>query len=222
MLIMGSLAVMTLALFFTFSRSAWLAIILSFAGVMLWLRRRGNASQRQIFYSLLVIMAVIVAIFGTTLSGALEARLVGEQRLEVESIRLRVTFAQQAMTVIQNTRGLGTGIGNYTLGVYGFVNDNWPFWYYQPVHNIYFLVLAEVGILGLGLFLAAILSLLRAALRQLKSLETLFLSLGLCSLLIIGMVDHYTWTLYFGILTFWLVIGLMLRQISPPNAELKD
>ena len=33
-------------------------------------------------------------------------------------------------------------------------------------------------------------------------------------MLVIMIFDHYLWTIYFGIMIFWICLGLLLKQIS--------
>ena len=46
------------------------------------------------------------------------------------------------------------------------------------------------------------------------SLEKIIIFLCLSSILIIGLFDHYFWTLYFGVMIFWLIVGLNLKLLK--------
>lgn len=212
--ILGSLVVITPALFFSFSRSAWIALIVSLVILSLWLFRHKHQLWNKIFFKLLIIIVLLVAILGINLSGPLLARILGNQALELQSIELRFAFTEQALTLIKNHSLLGLGIGNYTLGVFEEINNSWPGYYYQPVHNIYLLILAELGILGLVLFILILALLIWRLAKIVPSLEKTIVFLALLSVLVISVFDHYFWTLYFGVMMFWIILGLNLKQIA--------
>jgi len=76
----------------------------------------------------------------------------------------------------------------------------------QPVHNIFFLILAEEGILGLLLFTALLFVVLKFVDTKIKI--ALFVSI-----LIFGSIDHFLWTLQQGQLLLWLSLGYILSNV---------
>ena len=76
-------------------------------------------------------------------------------------------------------------------------------WLHQPVHNIYLLIAAETGLLGLMAFLFFLYLLIKK-----KPRLTIFCLL-LVSFLIIGLFDHFFWTLQQGQMVFWLILGII-------------
>jgi hypothetical protein len=86
------------------------------------------------------------------------------------------------------------------------MNPNLQSWDYQPVHNIYLLILAELGIIGFILWLIPVLFLTKKS--------SFICSLLFIVILAISLFDHYFWTLYFGILLFWLTLGLMQKKLD--------
>ena len=216
-LLLAGTVIITAGLFLTFSRSAWIAalLVLPWFGWWVW-RRRPQA--RRAYAEMLAVVGLVVLLLTSLLPGLVWTRLAGEQRLEVDSLRLRVTFMQQAAIVARQSWPAGVGLGAYTLGVHRFVNNSWPFWYYQPAHNIYAMVAVETGLLGSLLGALSLGKLLQLAIRRSQRLESSVLVAGLCSLLLIGIVDHYLWTLYFGILLLWLTAGMLLRSLADQPA----
>ena len=88
-------------------------------------------------------------------------------------------------------------------------------WAYQPVHNVFLLVWAEIGIVGLLGFLGLLGYLGWSALKRFWKEED-YISLPLLlALVIIMMFDHWLWSLHFGVLWFWLILGLIVKQKSP-------
>ncbi len=227
--VLTSLLAILPAIFFSFSRSAWIALVFSLGILGLWLYRHRYYLWGKTFFKIVFLILLILSILGANLWQPLLTRLTGEQDLEVASIYLRVAFTKQAWQLIKDSPILGQGIGNYTLGVFEKINASWPGYYYQPVHNLYLLILAELGILGAAVFgLILILlfcQLFKKAEGTLTSprlrLEKIIVFLALLSILIISLLDHYFWTLYFGVMIFWLILALNLRQlhnrIDPPS-----
>ena len=78
-----------------------------------------------------------------------------------------------------------------------------PIWQYQPVHNVFMLIWAELGIVGLALFTLILTQIFLKSFRN-KSLFCCVLCVVCCVLFI----DHWLWTTHFGIILFWLVAGL--------------
>lgn len=75
----------------------------------------------------------------------------------------------------------------------------------QPVHNIFFLILAENGAIGLLLFTSILFVVLKSV--NTKTKLALFVSI-----LIFGSVDHFLWTLQQGQLLLWLSLGYILSK----------
>lgn len=211
--VLFSLLAISPALFFSFSRSGWLALIFSLAILGAWLYRQKKYLWQKAFFKILLLSLLIFVILAANFWQPLLARFSGEQDLEVASVYLRVAFTKQAWEIIQARPWQGIGVGNYTLGVFQMVNASWPGYYYQPVHNIYLLVLAELGIFAAAIFYLILGLLIWNLIKAGWSLEKMIIFLCLLSVLVISLFDHYFWSLYFGVMVFWLVLGLNLRQL---------
>ena len=86
-------------------------------------------------------------------------------------------------------------------------------WEWQPIHNLYLLIGSEVGVLGLLSFIIFILGafIKKGLLFLKKDKEEYYIILAIMSsLLIIGLFDHFLWTIDSPALLFWLMIGLLL------------
>ncbi|MFA6381953.1 MAG: O-antigen ligase family protein [Candidatus Buchananbacteria bacterium] len=227
--VLAGLVCIAPALFFSFSRSAWLALIFSLIALGLVIYQKRDLVLKKIFLKISLLIFIIFAVLGTIFWAPLITRISGEQDLEVASIYLRVAFTQQAWQLISANPWQGTGIGNYTLGVFEKINAGWPGYYYQPVHNIYFLVLAELGIFGalvFGLMLVLLVyqlvkhagasrpARLGEAGDSRRPLRIIIVLLCLFLVLFISLVDHYFWTLWTGVMIFWIILGLNLKQLE--------
>jgi len=114
---------------------------------------------------------------------------------------------------LKNNFLIGVGLGNYLFNFNSytdFVLNNFNqflnrFWV-QPVHNIYLLILSELGIVGLVIFYLFFSKLI------LKSKSTL--KMLLMFILISGLFDHFWLSLQQGQLMFCLIVGLILNKNS--------
>lgn len=209
------------ALFFTFSRSAWVALILVFGLMIFWLYRQKNIIWNKNFIKLFSIFVLIVVILSTIFSGLLLSRVSPTTDLEAQSISLRYAFTKQALTIAQSSWLTGVGLGNYTLAVFEKIKHSWPGYYYQPVHNIYLLVFVELGIFGILIFSLIIFILiykyfqsefLRSGIKP--SLQKTIIFLSLILMLVISLFDHYFWTLYSSHILFWLIIAWNIKMLK--------
>ncbi len=208
LLLQGAILVLLTGLFFTFSRSAWLAgvILLVYWFVSLFFSERklydtqnptivGFCVRTRLVWLTVGYLAFLFILYRPLVAARIFSD--AENRLEVKSRVERVEGAREAWKLIRQNPLLGVGIGNYTQAVAREVRTDDPLYTYQPVHNVLLIVLAELGFVGLALFIAVLYFIFK------QSSALMFL----CFLVLI-MFDHYLWTLPFGILLFWPVLGL--------------
>lgn len=205
----------TAALFFTFSRSAWVGVFVALFLLLFWLMKSPNRKTPlvPIYLKSMLFVLLIISALGITMAEPVVTRLQGIEPLEVSSIQLRFTFTEQAFKIFEQDPMFGAGIGNYTLGVYQYINATWPGYYYQPVHNVYLLILAELGMLGSILFGMIVLTLLWWTFKSTASVEKTITSLALIAILVMGLFDHFFWTSFFGAVIFWVILGLNVKQL---------
>lgn len=197
-------SLITIALFLTYSRGAWIALILNVILLGLVIFKKSAARFRLPFFEFFGLIFIIIIVFSSISLRDLVVRVEGSGRLEAHSLNERVLNFQRGAEIIRENFLLGTGIGNYTLALF----EKYPrlsSWDYQPVANIYFLILAEIGLLGLVLFLLIIgFTLLTFGLNIYSPI--------LISLLITGLFDHWLFSLSFGIILLWLALGLVWKR----------
>jgi len=206
-----SLPVLLLGLLTTFSRSAFMALIL---GLIVYQILNKLVFKKNIITKPVLIIIFSLVVFVLVLWPFMVTRITGHARLELISRQERLKQINLTKEIIQNNLFLGTGLGNYTLTVYQKI-PNFASWIYQPVHNIYLLIWSELGLIGLILWLAVLVYL---AINLIKSRHKLnpekIVSLSLLIILLtIGFFDHYLWTLNCGILLWWLVLGLVSYEL---------
>jgi len=191
----------------TFSRGAWLAFFIPFIGSFIYglIRKAKNIIKINA-----IIIACFVGVIGLFLAvfpyQLITTRFHQDTRLEKMSIDQRIASLRQAQFIFKNNPIIGVGLNNYTLALQK-NEPNQPAWYYQPAHNVYLLILSELGVIGLGSLFMILISLAIIIIKQRSRFGLLFLPL-----LIIGLFDHYLWSLNFGVMLWWLVIAMLFNQ----------
>jgi O-antigen ligase len=198
------------ALFLTFSRSAWIAFAagLVVAIAMLAIRRDGPAVRSW------GAAALIAAVVGVTLAVpfapylAARANVSGPVPTETRSIDERLALADLAIKVFTEHPLLGTGLG--TLPKAMKATDPAFDFGLQPAHVVLIDAAAETGIVGGACYLALVvtpwLALVRARRRWTRSLAGA--SAAVAAVTIVGLFDFYTWTASAGRTWAWILLGL--------------
>jgi len=122
--------------------------------------------------------------------------------LEKRSITERYEQLWEWSGIVKISPALGVGPGAYTFAKY-VANQNLPAWRYQPIHNIYFLILAEWGVVASAVFLLLFLGLCR----HIYAREPFLISV-ITAWLFFGLFDHWTISLVGGIFFSAVVFGL--------------
>lgn len=211
--------VQSYALMTTFSRQGWIALIIAMGifGAFSFIRERTFPAVIPLACACVIIPMLV---FSTQHVDLIRTRTSTEARLEQKSIDERQTYIEQGMDVLRDHWFAGVGIGNDTA--YLQAQDRKNNLYkagtsYQPVHNIYMLIFVELGIFGLVAFIFFILSLFFHS--QWKSPTVVIWSLAIIALAIVGVFDHYLWSLHSGIMLFWIVAGLLARARQQESVE---
>ena len=198
-----SLVFISTALFFTFSRSAILASSLGVLVIIIYNLRQ----WKKLLAPLIIIMITISACYWHY-GYIYQARFVANSRLETKSNTERADLMKSSLTLIKNKDLLGSGINNFGLAVHEQIDNKQSAFWYQPVHNVFLLMAAEIGILGLASFLLTMFWSFKNSYRAKNYLQLALDSTLLCLMFF----DHYLWTGAFGIYLFWLILGLTSRQ----------
>lgn len=116
------------------------------------------------------------------------------------TIQKRLELISNSWNIIRENIVFGTGIGNYIIAQKGFFSKYYVF-FNQPVHNIFLLFFAEVGVV-FGLFIILLFF------KILKKLVFKYPFIISC-IALTGFFDHYWFTLQQNILLFAVVLGLL-------------
>ncbi|MEK7132068.1 MAG: co-chaperone GroES [Patescibacteria group bacterium] len=213
--------VLTLALFLTWSQAAWLALIVFFLVTFVhhWVSNHNRnhtldhtldklQQPKNSIAFLLLLTAVTVGflylpiIFAPSLISA-------PSSLEGRSLMERHAQLSEWQTIVSSPAVFwwGTGIKQYTAYL---PDQTKPDWAHQPVHNALLLAVAELGIVRLLLLATSII-----IFRKIRNPDlTPFLPL-----LILGLFDHYLWSLWPGLVIGSLWWRLVKRELAPLTSE---
>lgn len=193
------IAIFLTTLLLTFSRSGFLAIL---AALFLYYVLSGikiSFKYLLLFFSLILFLIVLF-----DLSALLLARIfVDDQTSFVER--------SQLLSISKNVflaNPWGVGFGNFTEIMQFYAFDKLAPWNFQPVHNIYLLILNELGFLGLLAFLALFAYLFLFLFKNRKKSDFAYDLLAFWIVIfVVGLFDHYFFSLYQGQALFWSYIS---------------
>jgi len=126
----------------------------------------------------------------------------------------RMAYYKVGLKMAKARPFIGHGFQQYENAIVPFLTGHESY-HIQKVHNIYFLLLVETGILGLGAFLAFLGSRIFWVLKSGLDIMQVTLMLILLFFLLSGCVDHFIFTSYQGSLMLFLVIGLLGLKGKP-------
>ncbi|HCC22245.1 TPA: hypothetical protein DEP86_02490, partial [Candidatus Uhrbacteria bacterium] len=181
----------------TFSRSAFVGflagLVVLLAGYALVTKRSDRRSVLLVAgFSLTILIAVSALLYEPFLT-----RIMAIGRLERISIESRLNQYDEAWGLVKMSPWFGVGPGMmpevsaYVLAMYP--NP----WDYQPIHNLPILILVETGIVGLIVWLALVLSLLRLGIKTVfrrTGFDSVLPVVLLIVLLTAGLFDHFVWS----------------------------
>ncbi len=220
--ILGILILAVFCLGYTFSRGAWVGVFLG----CLYL----SWQYRRVFYVPIVFVLLFAFVFGPKLVSKRNVSLISDNvrvsstsAPEKESLLLvvqelksfsgmgRRMFWQEAINIIKDYPVLGTGLNTYAK-VAPKYKINWGGY----AHNCYLQMAAEIGLLGLGIFIWIMTALYWGAGRAIAMTEDPFYRAvltgglaGLTGLFFQSFVDTDFYTIQLGNL-LWLMMGWVL------------
>ena len=198
-----------LGVFVSFSRTAWLALVAGFIGLLIMLIWQKRLLVQKKLLQLVLMGSVIGFIFVCLYGNLVSARFNFDNRLEQKSVFERVAGLEQGKKVASDNLFFGVGINNFPRAL-TVLEPGERSWYYQPIHNTYLLVLAEIGIFGFISFILLVFY-IKPGKRysQSKDIYNFGIYISLIALLFF---DHFWWSLHFGVLLFWFILGLKYKE----------
>lgn len=191
------------ALFFSFSRNAWLGFVAGW--IVLFLSVIFKKVERK---KILEISAVIVSLLLMLFyfyGDLVRTRLANSSRLEKMSTEERVGDYRNFKGIVKENWLFGVGAGNYAFVVNEKIQAK-PGSLNQPIHNAFALIWVEAGLLSILNLLGLIGALLYQAIKEKKVYVFLLLPVFM---MMFG--DHWWWSLHFGVTLFWFLVGYFFR-----------
>jgi O-antigen ligase len=223
-------------LFLSFSRAAWLGLLMGalWAGLLLWQKRRAarsadavptaNTTPPSAGNARLWLRPALLAVFGVGLLVGLVAALgpIVQSRLLLNSVPLeqrslneRVVLLEAGALFFTEHPWLGVGAGNMPLIELAYPPTRNIG---EPAHNVPVTIAVETGLFGALLWLVAPLGALWMAWRRrfILSAAGLAASSALVALLVVAQLDHYFWSQSIGSIIWWLAVTLAALWSSHP------
>ena len=207
----GGSIIVLLGLLLTFSRTAWLGILLGITLVGFHVWRGGQLRVRKRFLQVFFMLGLAGFVFGSVLWEQIFPRFDTVTVEREGSVSERITAFRDAWMLIGKYPLIGVGAGNFTAQLMK-ENPGRPIWEIQPAHDVLLLIWVELGVIGLALFVGSVVSFVSS-----KSLFFSSQSIGLVALLPSFFWDHWLWTSHFGILFFAFLFGYAMK----PSRDLK-
>ena len=204
--ILASLIISTYGLLTSFSRSALLALSLGLLSALVINTFKNNWIVVHVIIKYAVIFLLILWSFNFWSPGTWSTRWHMEGRLEEQAIEERISTMDQIGFDTYKNMMIGQGLGMNTYLTHQ-KDINKPVWTAQPIHNIFVLSLAELGIVGILLLFNVIAMIFKAA----NKVDVMSTSLIL-GLAVIGMFDHYLWTSWVGLLILTFAFVNLFKQ----------
>ena len=216
----------------TQSRGAFLGITLGFAAMLLRSRNRKRLLQIVALASLCIVLTAPQAVWErfSRMQFLFDTETIGEADTSAEQ---RYVILQVALTIAKEHMGTGVGLGAYaeTHAEYAGERQEWAFGGgTRDAHNMYVLIAAETGILGLALFLsmlgvtlqkgAKVEKLIRKSL-PIEAEQLRVLRFGLIAFLIAAIFGsfHRSSFLYLYVAVLWTACEQFAQRVSANGGE---
>lgn len=196
-----SLVLIIICLILTFSLSAWVGLGISILVFLIFKKR--HEQLHIILKSFLTLFLILSFIFPWVFKN--KPALVQQFP---ESIRYRVVLSRQAINLMDKNILIGVGLNNfiYSLSQNKYQQDLDNF--LQPVHNLFLLIFAEAGIIGL----IALVGFLFYLIKIIAKKKSFFLAPAFIFFLITSLTDHYWFTLQQNLLLLVVFFSLILQK----------
>ncbi len=123
---------------------------------------------------------------------------------DLNSFQKRTDFFEKSLSIIAQKPFSGTGMGAYLIAQHNYPQKFSTF-FEQPVHNIFLLAVAQLGIPLMFIFIVLIIKSFKACIRHIHII------LPLLVVLLTGSVDHYWITLQQNVLVLAIIFGILMK-----------
>ncbi len=218
LLLFLSIIVSLIALYLSYTRGSWLAVVVGGIATLFILLR--YSKFRKMYYSKITVTVLLVLlvlflfeIFGVVNLDSVvnRATLISSKRIDISSLQ-RLTEWQLAIRVFFDHPLIGGGLGYiYRFHAIGVGELEQIF-----VHNSYLYVLSKMGIIGFAIFITLYGTIIKRIIKvvsKLSSAQEIGLFLSFASMLLVLLVKALT-TWFLNTLTLSLFLGLLIGAIG--------
>lgn len=178
-----------IALFLTFSRTGILTALFGLLGVLFLLKKKQTIP-------LSIILLFLLIIFSKLLLGRFYNLFFDNE----ETLIYRYKLFQASLKLFSHHPLFGIGLNNFIK----MLPDTSLL---QPVHNTYFLILTETGLIGFTIFISFLFEIYKKISRKFSILTIIFYQI-----LFLLFFDHYFYTLQQNQLLFTILISFMIKK----------
>lgn len=219
-------------LLLTFSRGAWLGFAAGGLAVvpLLWRLRGRERAVRLRFAATCGLCLITAGLFAGLYWPFLLARTgAGAESVELRSVSDRAVYTEFAFRAIGEAPLVGLGIGNFPWRATWYLQFTTYDLRGQPAHHVFLSAWAELGLVGLGLLVLTLVFGVEAALKAPRpsgkgetnaesdeALARVALLGGVIALAVIGLLDHYPWTLIQFQAVWWGLLAAAGRVTAEP------
>jgi len=249
LLLIGIFA-MGISLILTFTRGSYLSFGASLIFMFfLFISSKGKSfirENKKLFSIILLIIIIIISLFvipnplnksGTVIS-KIKGRTSTTQLTKGSSIKSRIATWKFTTLMIRDNPLLGSGIGTYKYNTLryqarffeqGQNRTIYPYGFAQKAHNEYLQLWAELGIIGLSIFIWLMVSYFNYGIKILQKAKDDYkqgILIGLMGAVVAILVDSlfgFPFHLPASIILFWVVLGLSVVVVSDKdNNQVKE
>jgi O-antigen ligase len=230
------------ALLLTFSRSAWLGLVVG-AFTMLpllikswsqtqtietrnivvlhWRRFLGYFKRYRALILATLLSFLTVILFFFAYQPFLRARVgEGQESVELRSVSDRMVFLEFAHRSIMQRPLIGVGVGNFPWRIVPFIRAAGYDMRGDNAHHVLLSALADLGLVGFGLMVAALVFGTESVLTSTGSIQAsnndttarIVLFGGFMALTFIGVLDHYPYTLLQFQTAWWGLLAVAMKS----------
>jgi len=197
-------AVLAVGLLASFSRAGWLAASVGLSTWWWTSHRDGRAGWWLLSVVPLTVAVIAVSPVAPTVATRLFPYGPDSNPLERGSVENRLALDRGALSEAFHHLPLGVGGGNYgQVALAEGYQEGWG----EPAPNLPLLIGTELGLPGVLAAMLVVLGTIRA-LRVAEGLDVAAVAVCL-ALVVLGMVDHYLWTMPLGRVIAWVALALL-------------
>lgn len=205
-----------IGLLLTFSRAGLLASALSTLFFLAFVYFK----QRQFFKKVLISCLFLLTISSITIL-ILGDLTLPRATLSDPAVTERGFLNSIGLKIIKNNPMLGVGPGNSILEMENYASRFLEQWEHQPIHNYFLITTADIGAIGLIVFIILIFRPFYLIIRSKQinrpfdylNLKVIMYSSILFGFFVLMLFDHYFYTLEQNRLIMWLFSGLAMGEI---------